>query len=56
MTKEYPALPSSSTGCPKIGIAINSSTTVALLPKGHMSTSEIALPEGIDVRIAEGKG
>ena len=40
-----------------IGIAINPNKTVALPPKGHVPTlDEIALLEGIDVRIAERGG
>ena len=40
-----------------IGIAMNPSKTVALPPKGHVPTlQEIALLEGVDVRIAERGG
>ena len=40
-----------------IGIAMNPSKTVALLPKGYVPTlEEIDLPEGNDVRIAERGG
>ena len=40
-----------------IGISMNPSKTVALLPKGHVLTLEkIALFEGVDVRIAEQGG
>ena len=37
-----------------IGIVVNTSKTVALLPKGHAPTAEdISLLEGVDVRIVD---